>query len=1052
MLESQRAQQKPARGAASRLLPSVFLIRIFFQVVTKKKGGKVTFCKKAKADDWHGMKRAAESGSGADDYGEGARAGGSPPLIPGLGRLPPGLDANMLLNPLRTYFGFTGLRTLQAEAIGACLRGRDVFVRATTGSGKSLCYQLPPLVLNKPAVVISPLISLMSDQVTALAQANVSACALSSMCTDANVWRRAREGGYSLVYMSPERFERWQDGLRAMQRSRGICLFAVDEAHCISEWGHDFRSSYRALGRIRQEFPGIPIMALTATATQRVQNDVLRNLRMSSPRLARTGLDRPNLTFEVRPKRSIALDLTRELFSAISGDGGGSSIVYCLSKRHTREIAAHLSRNGVRALAYNGDLNAEQRRHVHEAFSFDRIDVVVATLAFGMGIDKPDIRMVVHYGMPKTLEAYFQQTGRAGRDGAPARCVLFWSNADLGMSNFYTKNMTKAETKAEFLRMSGAMERYAKAAECRRRLLLGYFGERYLHDNCGGCDNCASQADARDLTDEARSFAHALDDIRNKFGMTVLVGVLKGSDTAQLRGKQHMFRRPLRELKSYGSLKHLKIDLLKGMVTLFESHSILESHFVGNGIRVYRVGPSGRRLISQPKLRLPKMRIPEYLKPLFDRNRRAVAAAAAASLPHAPGNDLIGDEKKLFLRLLGVRSAVAMQANVPPYMVLARGSLDEMARLRPADEEHLAMVSGVASRKRDQYGTHFLAEIRRFCAMHGLETNVEADSAAGPAGGQGAAWTRKIGTTAASSGGGCAVAPRATRRLSASAARILKLFQSGKGVSELARHLRVPKKRILAHMATAIRLGCDVDWSRLGLPGAATREVEAAFTARGGPGADLRIIKSDVDADISYEHIQLVQARLQIANGPPPPPSPPKPIQLPPSPPRVPSRPPPRPIAFTAGTVRKGNPLLREASKRAKISMSRAWRMPLSQRAAATERDSKISAVENKPLPAALPATLPPSSSLTESPELDVRPPMQCSSKPEQEPSPVETQPPSVSLVDEQEAVPEAPPNPPGPPVLETAPDSEVAVRGTQRVTASDNMTDDSSLFSDSDV
>ncbi len=627
---------------------------------------------------------------------------------------------------LRDYFGFDHLRPLQENVVNACMAGRDCFVRATTGSGKSLCYQLPPLLQNKPGVVISPLISLMEDQVNSLKQANISACALTSSCPDQKVFQNAREGKYSLVYMSPERFERWQDGIQDLLNNVGISLFAVDEAHCISEWGHDFRGSYRTLHLLRANFPSIPIMALTATATPRVQSDIVKSLRLNQPLMAIAGLDRTNLRFSAKEKRVVELDLSRELFQdLLDADTPGSCIVYCLSRKMTEEIATHLRSIGLKARAYHAGLRPADRQKVHEDFSFDAIQVVVATLAFGMGIDKPDITMVVHYGMPKTIEAYFQQTGRAGRDGSQAKCILFWANADLGLSNFYMKNLVTGESKRDFQKMSAAMEQYSKSAECRRKFLLRYFGEEYPHENCSACDNCNTQSSFRDFTREARWFAKALWDVKEKFGANVVVGVLKGSQTSVLRSKEYMFRCKMDNMDAYGSLRDLSVHYVKGLVMLFLTQGVIQDHFVGKGgqIKVYRLGPKGKKLLNDPSYVLPKIKIPSYLIQHMPPKRNAAVSIGASSTQNSP-SEMPKDERDLQESLLKLRTEIAHGKNCAPYMVLSKISLDYMAKYRPIDPEHIKMVPGVGAQKAADYGSRFAHAIFVFSRSRGLETNL----------------------------------------------------------------------------------------------------------------------------------------------------------------------------------------------------------------------------------------------------------------------------------------------------------------------------------------
>ncbi|GAB5372362.1 hypothetical protein AAMO2058_001658600 [Amorphochlora amoebiformis] len=653
----------------------------------------------------------------------------------------------MIRSSLKNYFGFDGLRPLQSRVLDNFFQGRDVFVRATTGSGKSLCYQLPPLVLGKPGIVISPLISLMEDQVKSLTQVNVSACALTSANHDRDVWKGAREGKYKLVYMSPERIDVWVDGIQELEAGPGICLFAIDEAHCISEWGHDFRSAYRSLAKLRDRFPTIPIMALTATATARVVTDVVKSLKMKSPAILTSPLDRPNLHYSIKSKNVAELDLSPALFRQAAG---GSVIVYCLSRKKTEDIARMLTSRGIGARAYHGSLPSSRRSEIHNLFSFDKIQVVVATLAFGMGIDKPDIRMVIHYGMPKTLEAYIQQTGRAGRDGQAAKCVLFWSNQDLTLSHFYTREIKTQSGLRSFKERAAAMEAFAKAATCRRKILLNHFGEKYPKDNCGACDNCdhlkslspgKAQADKKDFTLEARWFAKAVFDTRERFGVGVLVGVLKGSEAKQVKDKAHMFRhKNLGALESFGKLKDWETPYLKGLVSLMLTTTVLEPYFVGRRqVRVYRLGPMGKLLLRDPNAKLPKVRVPPQLRTFVrrweNRNRASRpgessssiggvgAGVRAGAVPIGDGSREFESKDSIYTELLShliqLRTRLARMHNVPPYMVFSRDTLGAMARQRPTSKKSLSAIPGMAVKKINTYGDHVISTIEAFAKQKG---------------------------------------------------------------------------------------------------------------------------------------------------------------------------------------------------------------------------------------------------------------------------------------------------------------------------------------------
>jgi ATP-dependent DNA helicase RecQ len=417
---------------------------------------------------------------------------------------PMNVDAESLRGSLHRGLGHTEFREGQVEIMMAALAGRDSFLIAATGSGKSACYVVPAIhsraVMDRNTggpgpvtVVVSPLVSLMKDQVLSLAGNGISAVALDSNCSDAEN-RDAWAGLYNIIFMAPEKIPYAKDALDRLNRSVGILLFAVDEAHCVSQWGHDFRPHYLKVGELRDWFPSIPIMALTATATKRVRHDVISQLKLRSPFTTCTGFNRPNLTYEVKFVRGMSVknDLAPHLSSV---EAGGSIIVYVATQKASESVAMELTNYGIPAAPYHGGMAAGMRRSVHEDFAFDRCKVVVATLAFGMGIDKSDVRMVVHWGLPGCLETYYQQTGRAGRDGAPSKCVMFYSTGDAArIRSLIVSDSSKLSPESVRMQMSllDQMEKFATSQNvCRRKALLNYFGEELTHE-CEGCDVCSS--------------------------------------------------------------------------------------------------------------------------------------------------------------------------------------------------------------------------------------------------------------------------------------------------------------------------------------------------------------------------------------------------------------------------------------------------------------------------------------------------------------------------------------------------------------------------------
>jgi len=436
---------------------------------------------------------------------------------------------------LKRHFGYDQFRPGQEEIISNALAGRNSLVVMPTGGGKSLCYQLPALATGGVTLVISPLIALMKDQVDGLRANGIAADFLNSSLdnqTAAQVEHRAQTGGVRLLYVAPERVS--MPGFRRFLAMLDLRMIAIDEAHCISEWGHDFRPDYRALAELRDLFPQTPIMALTATATERVQRDIVEQLRLNDCRRFVSGFDRPNLTYRVEPGAG-AWDA---LLGLLDERKGQSAIVYCFSRKDTEDLAARLSANGHRAVAYHAGLNADTRRLTQEQFIDGEVPIVAATIAFGMGIDKPDIRLVVHNTLPKSIEGYYQETGRAGRDGLPSECVLFFNEGDRAKQEHFIRAMT-GEARAVAENQLQQMVDYCRLTTCRRRYLLQYFGDTATGDPCGGCDVCLAERHAVDVTVVAQKMLSAVIRTGERFGIAHVSNVLLGKRLQRIRELEH---------------------------------------------------------------------------------------------------------------------------------------------------------------------------------------------------------------------------------------------------------------------------------------------------------------------------------------------------------------------------------------------------------------------------------------------------------------------------------------------------------------------------------
>ena len=588
---------------------------------------------------------------------------------------------------LKRHFGYDQFRPGQEEIISNALAGRNSLVVMPTGGGKSLCYQLPALATGGVTLVISPLIALMKDQVDGLRANGIPTDFLNSTLdnrTAAEVERGAQAGAVRLLYVAPERVS--MPGFRRFLGTLDLRMIAIDEAHCISEWGHDFRPDYRTLAELRALFPQTPVMALTATATERVQRDIVEQLRLDDCRRFVSGFDRPNLTYRVEPGAGAG----DALLALLEERKGQSAIVYCFSRKDTEELADRLTSAGYPAVAYHAGLDARTRRLTQERFIDGDVPIVAATIAFGMGIDKPDIRLVAHYTLPKSIEGYYQETGRAGRDGLPSECVLFFNEGDRAKQEYFIQGMT-GEARAVAERQLQQMVDFCRLSTCRRRYLLQYFGETETRDACGNCDTCLAQRQAVDVTVVAQKVMSAVIRTGERFGFAHVGNVLLGKNLKRVR-----------------ELEHDKLTVF-GIVDDYDR----------DGLRRVADGLVERGLLAKAEGKYATLSLTKegraWLRgqgPLTLELRIAEATTRAKPSQTGRGGAADAIDNALFDQLRALRRRLADEENVPAYIVFGDATLRGLAAARPVTTQEMLRVSGVGPAKLERYGEAFLKVIR----------------------------------------------------------------------------------------------------------------------------------------------------------------------------------------------------------------------------------------------------------------------------------------------------------------------------------------------------
>jgi ATP-dependent DNA helicase RecQ len=725
---------------------------------------------------------------------------------------------------LKHYFGYDRFRSGQREIVETSLEQKDLLVIMPTGGGKSLCFQLPALLKSGITIVVSPLIALMQDQVQLLADNGIPATFLNSSLSAQEKRDRARaiyNGEIKLLYVAPERLlnrDFIDNFLLDVHSKIGITGFAIDEAHCVSEWGHDFRPEYRQLSQLRQYFPSIPFIALTATATERVREDIARQLQLREPNIHISSFNRPNLYYEVRRKNSNSY---RELLQQVKKQTG-AGIIYCLSRKKVEELTTKLKNDGVDAVPYHAGLDGKTRTENQNRFIRDDARIIVATIAFGMGINKPDVRFVIHYDLPRNIEGYYQESGRAGRDGEPSHCTLYFGAGDIKTIEYLIAQKIDPETGEALVdeqRIATQQLRrvinYAEATECRRIIQLGYFGESFP-GNCQNCDNCKYPRPISDRTIEAQKFLSCIARFAQRgknFGLNYTIDVLRGSKSDRVLKNGHD------TLSTYGIGKDITVDEWRVLGRSLIHQGLMDEST--DGYSVLKLNPLSWEVLKG------------------NRKVEIAIAPVKAKIEEQEVSTNASEIQALFNRLHKLRKQLADANRVAPYVIFSDSSLRLMSQLQPQTLAQFARISGVGARKLSQYGTLFTAEVRAFRGENGLSVATETEA------------TPPL------------PSPRTKSDVSPTALQTLDFYQRGFEIEKIAQERGLRPTTVFSHLVEVVQLGYEVDIDRLVKRDRQTI-IKHAIAKIGGD--KLTPLREYLGEEYSYDEIRIVRAKITPKN------------------------------------------------------------------------------------------------------------------------------------------------------------------------------------------
>ena len=734
-----------------------------------------------------------------------------------------------MLELLKTHFGYDAFLPMQEEVIGAVMARRDCFVLMPTGGGKSLCYQLPAMALPGLTLVVSPLIALMKDQVDALEANGLPAAFINSTQTTnelREVVRRIRSGEIKLLYVAPERViePRFAEFLQTLD----VSLIAIDEAHCVSEWGHEFRPAYRELANLRRVCPTAPVIALTATATERVRADILSQLGLRQPGTYISSFNRPNLTYSVIPKENNLSGL----LSALDRHRGESAIIYCGSRKATEEMAQALSERGFASEAYHAGLEAEDRRSIQDRFIRDRTPIVVATIAFGMGINKPDVRLVVHHDLPKSIESYYQETGRAGRDSLPSECVLYFSYGGKSRQEFFINQIEDAEERERARERLEQVISLCSLSSCRRKFVLEYLGEEWPDEDCGGCDNCLQPREQYDATEIAQKVLSAVIRTGERFGAAHVIGVLRGSRGERIVKQGHD------QLSVYGIAASHPRDKLRDLIEELKRQGLVDA--TDGEYPTLAVTVRGREFLKNRETLM-------LARPV---QRKGSARESRNGKGRYDAGEGGRYDEGLYNELSTLRRQIAEQRGIPAFMVFGNRTLQDMARKAPRTPAEFARVSGVGRAKLEDLGEAFLDCINSYVSEHGMPETGRGDSH--------------------ESGNDRRAVEPSPRVDGHSYHETGRIISGGVSLEEVAATRGLSPQTILGHVEQLVESGIPLDWGHL-LPHPQRRvAIETVLEILGDN--PLRPVFEELGREYSYEEIRLVRLarRYPPEHGSPP--------------------------------------------------------------------------------------------------------------------------------------------------------------------------------------